>query len=225
MGPGLWHNFQFSSTLKDLPGGAYVCRSIDEAVELITEGRTRMLQYFWIPHTKLWTDTFVTFGHENCEKFELISKLTGSWIRLRRWRYRIQLPVDVAIISNFSWRRWRACPDCCVGELAGRVEKIGTSVERKIKSWAYWSNMFQMSPTTLGKKDFFIRTAILAQCQFLSADPDCSLFSLLSVPYAFNFQSISTGMGLCWSVKTIILVFRPFFKKNIFPALHVARNT
>ena len=51
--------------------------------------------------------------HENFEKFEMISTPTGSWIRSRRRRDRIQLPVGVEIISNFSkfsCRQGRNCP-------------------------------------------------------------------------------------------------------------------
>ena len=51
--------------------------------------------------------------HENFEKFEMISTPTGSWIRSRRRRDRIQLPVGVEIISNFSkfsWIQGRNCP-------------------------------------------------------------------------------------------------------------------
>ena len=39
---------------------------------------------------------------ENVEKFEMISTPMGSWIRSRLLRDRIQLPVGVEIISNFS---------------------------------------------------------------------------------------------------------------------------
>ena len=45
---------------------------------------------------------FRHYVHENFEKFEMISTSTGSWIR----RDRIQLPVDVEIISNFSKFSW-----------------------------------------------------------------------------------------------------------------------
>ena len=51
--------------------------------------------------------------HENFEKFKMISTPTGSWIRSRRRRDRIQLPVGVEIISNFSkfsCRQGRNCP-------------------------------------------------------------------------------------------------------------------
>ena len=54
---------------------------------------------------------FRPYVHENFEKFEMISTPTGSWIRSRRRR--IQLPVGVEIISNFSKfsciRGW-SCP-------------------------------------------------------------------------------------------------------------------
>ena len=51
--------------------------------------------------------------HENFEKFEMISTPTGSWIRSRRRRDRIQLPVVIEIILNFSkfsWTKERNCP-------------------------------------------------------------------------------------------------------------------
>ena len=50
---------------------------------------------------------------ENFDKFEMISTPTGSWIRSRLRRDRIQLPVGVEIISNFSkfsFRQGRNCP-------------------------------------------------------------------------------------------------------------------
>ena len=53
------------------------------------------------------------FRHENFEKFEMFSTPTGSWIRSRRRRDRIQLPVGVENISNFSkfsCRKWHDCP-------------------------------------------------------------------------------------------------------------------
>ena len=45
---------------------------------------------------------FRPYVHENFEKFKIISTPTGSWIRSRQRRDRIQLPVGVEIILNFS---------------------------------------------------------------------------------------------------------------------------
>ena len=52
--------------------------------------------------------------HENFEKFEMFSTPTGSWIRSRRRRRRdrIQLPVGVENISNFSKFSCRMSRDC-----------------------------------------------------------------------------------------------------------------
>ena len=46
-------------------------------------------------------DSSRPYVHENFEKFKIISTPTGSWIRSRRRRDRIQLPVGVEIILNF----------------------------------------------------------------------------------------------------------------------------
>ena len=54
------------------------------------------------------------FRHENFEKFDMFSTPTGSWIRSRLRRDRIQLPVGVENMSNFSkfsCRKWRDCPN------------------------------------------------------------------------------------------------------------------
>ena len=54
-----------------------------------------------------------SYVHENFEKFKIILTPTGSWIRSRLRRDRIQLPVGVKIILNFSkfsWTYERNCP-------------------------------------------------------------------------------------------------------------------
>ena len=45
---------------------------------------------------------FRPYVHENFEKFKITATPTGSWIRSRLWCDRIQLPVGVEIILNFS---------------------------------------------------------------------------------------------------------------------------
>ena len=66
--------------------------------------------------------------HENFEKFEMISTPTGSWIRSRLRRDRIQLPVGVEIISNFSkfsCRQGRNCPHSQAAiDMEGEIEEV-----------------------------------------------------------------------------------------------------
>ena len=55
---------------------------------------------FHNPIAHVVTDTWrVIFGATPPEWFVMISTLTGSWIRSRLWRDRIQLPVRVEIIT------------------------------------------------------------------------------------------------------------------------------
>ena len=76
--------------------------------------------FFW-PTLYTWTHwkcgQFRSYLHENFEKFKMISTPMGNWIRSRRRRDRIQLPVGVETISNFS--KFHADRDGTVHTLSG----------------------------------------------------------------------------------------------------------
>ena len=69
-------------------------------------GHLAFVTYRWMREVRVVSHRecgqFRPYVHENFENFKIISIPTGSWIRSRRRRDRIQLPVGVEIILNFS---------------------------------------------------------------------------------------------------------------------------